>query len=167
MARQFTETKLVVASHNGGKVAEISALLQGKSLEITSAGALGLASPAETGVNFIENAEIKSRAAATSSGLVALSDDSGLCVHALGGEPGIHSARWAETGKRADFQMAMGLIEEKMIGQTDRGAHFVCAMSLGWPDGHCETFEETMTGKLVWPGRGELGFGYDPVFQPD
>jgi len=132
-----------------------------------SAGELGLEEPEETGVTFAANAELKARAAALGSGLPALSDDSGLAVHALGGAPGIQSARWAETAAGRDFRAAMERVEAALAGKADRTAHFVCALALAWPDGHVETFEGRVDGTLVWPPRGEKGFGYDPVFRPD
>jgi XTP/dITP diphosphohydrolase len=162
--RQFDGGRLIVASHNEGKVAEITALLAPLGLEVLSAGALGLDEPEETGTTFVENAELKARAAATAAGLPALADDSGLAVAALDGAPGIHSARWA--GPARDFAAAMRRVENGIAGRDDRGARFICALSLCWPDGHCETFEGLVAGALVWPPRGDRGFGYDPVFLP-
>ncbi|WP_417317268.1 RdgB/HAM1 family non-canonical purine NTP pyrophosphatase [Emcibacter sp.] len=177
MARKFREKKLVVASHNPGKVREISELLQPFGVEVYSAGELKLAEPEETGSTFLENAELKARAAAQEAGLVALADDSGLVVPALGGIPGIYSARYAEhpeTGER-DFSWGMEKLhkelEEKRIEK--RSAHFSCALSLAWPpdselpEGHVESFEGRVYGTLVWPVRGDRGFGYDPMFQAD
>lgn len=164
MARQFSEPKLVIASHNAGKVREIAELLAPYSVEVVSAGALGLAEPEETGSTFVENADLKAREAALASGLPALADDSGLAVSALDGAPGIYSARWA--GPSRDFGLAMEKVERELDGKSDRGAAFICALSLCWPDGHCETFEGRVDGTLVWPPRGERGFGYDPVFLP-
>ncbi len=164
-ARQFDGGRLVIASHNAGKVREIGELLAPQGVEVVSAGELGLDEPEETGTTFIANAVIKAEAAAKAAGLPALADDSGLAVHALGGEPGIHSARWA--GPERDFHLAMRKVEEALDGKADRSAHFACALALCWPDGHCETFEGTVQGTLVWPPRGERGFGYDPVFQPN
>lgn len=164
MARQFSEPKLVIASHNAGKVREIGDLLAPYSVEVVSAGALGLDEPEETGTTFPENADLKARAAALASGLPALADDSGLAVRALDGAPGIYSARWA--GPSKDFRAAMEKVERELQGESDRGAAFICALSLCWPDGHCETFEGRVDGTLVWPPRGERGFGYDPVFLP-
>ncbi len=165
MARIFTEKKLVLASHNPGKVAEIDELLAPLGIEVISAADLGLDEPVEDGPSFIANAEIKARAAAKASGLPALADDSGLSVNALGGDPGIYSARWA--GPDKDFALAMARVEEALASKDDRSAHFVCALSLCWPDGHTETFEAHFHGALVWPPRGENGFGYDPMFRPD
>lgn len=164
MSRKLASGKLVIASHNAGKVREIGELLAPFGVEVISAGALGLAEPEETGVTFIANAELKAHAAAKAAGLPALADDSGLVVDGLGGEPGIYSARWA--GPSKDFQAAMALVNDRLGGNPDRGARFVCALALAWPDGHCETFEGVVAGDLVWPVRGEAGFGYDPMFQP-
>ncbi len=165
MARGFSEKKLVIASHNPGKVREISGLLQGFGVDVVSAGDLGLPEPVEDGESFIANAEIKARAAATGSGLPALADDSGLCVHGLGGDPGIYSARWA--GPDKDFTLAMKTVNEKLGDQKDRTAHFIAALALAWPDGHLEVFEGRVDGTLVWPPSGHNGFGYDAMFRPD
>ena len=161
------ETRLVLASHNAGKLREIADLLRPFQIEVVNAGALGLAEPEETGATFVENAELKARAAATASGMVALSDDSGLCVAGLQGAPGIYSARWA--GPDKDFAVAMARVEKELEnnGATDRRAHFVCALSLCWPDGHCESFQGEVHGQLVFPPRGARGFGYDPIFLAD
>ena len=164
MARRIEGGRLVIASHNPGKVREIAELLEGFGVEVVSAGDLGLDEPEETGATFVANAELKARAAAEASGLPALADDSGLAVEALNGEPGIYSARWA--GPNKDFDLAMQLVEEK-LGDKDRRAKFVCALALAWPDGHVETVEGTVAGELVWPPRGERGFGYDPMFIAD
>ena len=161
MARHFHDDKIIVASHNPGKVREISDLLRPRGIEVLAAGELGLEEPEETGATFIENATLKAKASAEASGLPSLADDSGLVVPALGGAPGVHSARWA--GPERDFDLAMErLIKE--LGDRDRSAHFVCALVLAWPDGHLECFEGQVFGTLVWPGRGGYGFGYDPVF---
>jgi len=165
MPRHFAEPKLVIASHNPGKVREIAALLENFECEIISAGDLGLDEPIETGTTFAANAELKARAAAQSSGLAALADDSGLAVTALGGEPGILSARWA--GPDKDFTIAMQKVEDRLAEENDRSAHFVCALALCWPDGHMETFEGRVDGTLIWPPKGDKGFGYDPVFVAD
>lgn len=164
--RRLEPGRLVIASHNPGKVREIAALLEGHGLEVVSAAELDLPEPEETGTTFVMNAELKARAAADLSGLPALADDSGLCVDALGGDPGIFSARWA--GEAKDFAMAMRRIEDRLAATPDapRDAHFVCALALAWPDGHVEWFEGRVEGTLVWPPRGELGFGYDPMFLP-
>jgi len=162
--------KLVVASHNPGKVREIGDLIRPYGLEAVSAGELGLPEPEETEVTFTGNAELKARAAATRANLPALADDSGLEVHALGGAPGIYSARWAGASK--DFNVAMAKVMEELtardaLSNDQRKANFTCALSLAWPDGHCDTFEGKVFGHLVWPMRGEKGFGYDPIFVPD
>jgi XTP/dITP diphosphohydrolase len=162
--------RLVIATHNPGKLREMRELLLPFGIDTVSAGELGLAEPAENGTTFKENARLKARAAATASGLPAFADDSGLAVDALGGEPGIYSARWA--GPDKDFQAAMQAVEERL---RERGAHassrrkaqFVCALCLAWPDGHVEEFDAAVQGTLVWPPRGENGFGYDPMFLPD
>lgn len=165
--RKLAPGKLVIASHNEGKVREIRELLLPFGIEPVSAGSLGLPEPDETGATFIANAELKARAAADLSGLPVLADDSGLCVEALGGEPGIFSARWA--GATKDFGLAMQLVQDNLdrVGpDAGRDAHFVCALSLCWPDGHIESFEGRVDGTLVWPPRGDNGFGYDAMFQP-
>lgn len=162
MARHFDEQKLVIASHNPGKVREIADLLRPFGVEVVSAGDLDLPEPEETEDTFIGNALLKANAAAKASGLPALSDDSGLAVNALDGAPGIYSARWA--GPEKDFMVAMKLVEELMRGTEDRSAKFVCALALAWPDGHTEVFEGTVAGYITWPPAGEKGFGYDPIF---
>jgi XTP/dITP diphosphohydrolase len=163
--RQFTGGTLVIASHNPGKVREIGQLLEPYGAEVVSAGELKLPEPEETGASFVENARLKAHAAAAATGLPALADDSGLVVDALGGEPGIHSARWA--GAARDFGYAMKKVEKALAGKRDRTARFVCVLALAWPDGHMETFEGVVAGTLVWPPRGNRGFGYDPVFLPN
>lgn len=167
MPRRLTDKRLVVASHNQGKVREIADLIAPFAIEAVPASALALAEPEETEPTFIGNALIKAHAAASASGMAALSDDSGLCVDALDGEPGVLSARWA--GPRKDFRDAMQKVHERLrdCGARDRTAHFVCALAIAWPDGHAETFEGRVTGQLVWPPRGTLGFGYDPMFVPE
>ncbi|MFO1062096.1 MAG: RdgB/HAM1 family non-canonical purine NTP pyrophosphatase [Dongiaceae bacterium] len=170
MSRRFTGDKLVLATHNPGKLREIAELLQPFGVRVLSAAGLGLPAPDETGASFIANAEIKARAAADGAALPALADDSGMAVAALDGAPGIYSARWAADGK--DFGAAMERVERELQARgaaapERRGAQFVCALSLCWPDGHCESFEGTVAGTLVWPPRGGNGFGYDPMFQPD
>lgn len=167
MSRRFDGQRLVVASHNAGKVREINDLLHPFSIDAVSAGALGLPEPEETGTTFRANAELKALAAATASGIPALADDSGLAVDALGGDPGIYSARWAETPAGRDFAHAMQRVEDALKGQDNRRARFICALSLAWPDGHVETFEGKVEGSLVFPPRGSRGFGYDPIFIAD
>lgn len=164
MTRAFPGGKLVIASHNAGKVREIGELLDRFGTEVVSAGTLGLDEPEETGDSFVANAELKARAAARASNLPALADDSGLAVDVLGGAPGIFSARWA--GESKDFAYAMDKVHTAMGDETDRRARFVCALSLAWPDGHCESFEGVVEGEIVWPPRGGQGFGYDPFFLP-
>lgn len=166
MARKLDPGKLIIASHNAGKVREIDALLKPFGIEAVSAGALGLADPEETEITFAGNAAIKARAAAHDGQLPALSDDSGLCVEALGGAPGIYSARWA--GEPRDFSMAMEKVRKALIeADTENyAAHFVCSLCLAWPDGHEEIFEGAVHGALSFPPRGDLGFGYDPIFVP-
>ena len=167
MTRRLREKRLVVASHNAGKVREIAELIAPHGIDATSAAALGLAEPDETEATFTGNALIKAHAAAQAADLPALADDSGLCVEALGGEPGVLSARWA--GPTKDFRIAMQLVHERLktAAAKNPAAHFVCALALAWPDGHAEVFEGRIDGKLVWPPRGTLGFGYDPIFVPE
>ncbi len=164
MTRRFSEDCLIIASHNAGKVREIEVLLQPFGVTVRSAGELGLPEPEETGDTFTANAVLKAEAAAMTSKLPALSDDSGLAVDALDSAPGIYSARWGGTKK--DFDAAMRKVEGKLAPQDSRAAHFVCVLALAWPDGHIETFEGRVDGTLVWPPRGTLGFGYDPMFLP-
>jgi XTP/dITP diphosphohydrolase len=162
--------QLVIATHNPGKLREMHELLEPFGIKAISAGDRGLGEPEETGKSFRENARIKAEAAATAAQLPALSDDSGIVVDALGGAPGIHSARWA--GPNKDFDAAMREIDRllRSVGATtspDRAAHFVSALCVAWPDGHIEEFEGRVDGTIVWPPRGDKGFGYDPVFLPD
>jgi XTP/dITP diphosphohydrolase len=164
-SRKFAKGRLVIATHNPGKRREIADLLAPYDVEVVSAGDLGLAEPEETGTTFAANAELKARAAAEAANLPALADDSGLAVAALDGAPGIYSARWG--GEKKDFGAAMARVERELAGHRDRSASFVCALSLCWPDGHVETFEGAVHGALVWPPRGERGFGYDPMFVAD
>jgi XTP/dITP diphosphohydrolase len=163
--RKFAGGRLVLASHNPGKVREIAELLRPFGVAVRSAADLKLPEPEETGASFAANAALKALAAATGSRLPALADDSGLAVAALGGRPGIHSARWA--GPEKDFAAAMQRVEDELKGKKNRRARFVCALALAWPDGHVETFEGEVAGTLVWPPRGRKGFGYDPMFRPD
>jgi len=164
MARRLLHGPLIVASHNAGKVREIEALIAPLGLEVRGAASLGLAEPDETGEDFIANAELKARAAATVANLPALADDSGLEVTALSGAPGIFSARWA--GEERDFATAMQRVQDEMRASNnpEDSARFVCALALCWPDGHCETVEGYVSGRITWPPRGEKGFGYDPMF---
>jgi len=166
MTRRLTEPRLVVASHNEGKVREIKELLAPYRVDAVSAASLNLPEPEETEATFAGNAQLKALAAAQTSRLPALADDSGLCVGALGGAPGILSARWA--GATKDFSIAMAKVHDKLqaTGARDDGARFVSALAIAWPDGHYEVFEGEVAGRLVWPPRGSLGFGYDPIFVP-
>jgi XTP/dITP diphosphohydrolase len=157
--------KLVLASHNQGKLAELTELLCPYEIEIVSAGALGLPEPEETAPDFAGNARIKALAAATATGLPAISDDSGFCAAALGGAPGPLSARWS--GLEKDFARAMALVHERAGNSTDRRAWFIAALCLAWPDGHTQTFVGRVNGTMVWPPRGGNGFGYDPMFVPE
>jgi XTP/dITP diphosphohydrolase len=162
--------RVVIATHNAGKLVEIRELLAHYGVEAMSAGDLNLPEPEETGTTFAANARIKAQASALASGMPALADDSGLVVDALDGAPGIYSARWAGPGK--DFQLAMEKIEG-MLRERDaftpqqRSAHFISVLCVAWPDGHLEEFEGKVDGSLVWPPRGKAGFGYDPMFLPD
>lgn len=164
MVRRFSGNRLVIASHNQGKVREMAELLAPFRIEVVSAGALGLAEPEENGESFEENAALKAHAAAEASGIAALADDSGLVVPALSGKPGIHSARWA--GESRDFNAAMERVHRE-LGERDRNAQFVAVLALAWPDGHAELFRGEVEGSLLWPPRGERGFGYDPMFLPE
>ena len=166
MSYDLKNQKLIIASHNQGKVKEIGDLLAPFGLDVISAGALNLPEPEETGTSYIENAELKARAASQAANLPALADDSGLSVTALGGAPGIYSARWA--GEAKDFNHAMKRVADALLlsGSTDRSAEFVCALSLAWPDGHIVSFEGRVGGTIAWPARGDKGFGYDPIFVP-
>jgi XTP/dITP diphosphohydrolase len=167
--RKITD-RLVIATHNPGKLAEMRDLLAAYGITAVSAGELGLPEPDETGATFRANARIKAQAAAKASGMAAFADDSGLAVDALNGEPGIHSARWA--GPDKDFRAAMNEVQTRLMkvgakAPERRRAHFVSALCVAWPDGHVEEFEARVNGTLVWPPRGDRGFGYDPMFLPD
>jgi XTP/dITP diphosphohydrolase len=163
--RRFTGDRLVIATHNKGKLVEIEALMTPLGVAVVGAGALGLPEPEETEDSFEGNASLKALAAATASGLPALADDSGVVVPALDGAPGIYSARWA--GPTRDFGLAMRLVEERLADSADRRASFVAVLALAWPDGHAELFRGDLHGSLVFPPRGSKGFGYDPIFIPD
>ena len=165
--RKLAPGKLVIASHNPGKVREILEMLGPYGIEPVSAAELDLPEPEETGTTFLANAELKALQAADLTGLPALADDSGLCVDALNGEPGIFSARWAGEGK--DFKVAMQRVNDAIEAtgpDASRDAHFICVLALAWPDGHVEWFEGRVDGTLVWPPRGTGGFGYNPIFMP-
>ena len=167
--RKFDTDQLVIATHNRGKMEEIAALFADRDLKITSAADHGLAEPAETETTFVGNARIKAHAAARATGLPALADDSGLCVDALEGAPGVYTADWAETPDGRDFEMAMARVHDALLESGKAGpwtAHFACTLVLAWPDGHDEVFEGRINGRIVWPGRGDQGHGYDPIFVP-
>jgi XTP/dITP diphosphohydrolase len=170
VARRFVERRLVLASHNPGKLAELRELLEGQPVEVISSVALGLVEPVENGRSFAANARIKAHAAAAAAGLPALADDSGLTVAGLDGRPGVHSARWA--GPERDFERAMARVRDELAARfgsfatADRRAAFVAALCLAWPDGHEEVAQGRVAGELVDPPRGRGGFGYDPMFQP-
>lgn len=166
MARQLAPgSRLVLASHNPGKLREIAGLLAPHRVDVVSAGALGLPEPDETEPDFAGNARLKAVAAATASGLPSLADDSGFCVAALGGAPGVVSARWA--GPTKDFGAAMQRVHDELGIATDKRAWFISVLALAWPDGHVELFEGRIDGHVVWPPRGLHGFGYDPMFAPE
>jgi XTP/dITP diphosphohydrolase len=171
LARRFEGERLVLATHNPGKVRELDALLRPLGIEVIASASLGLPEPVEDGESFAANARIKAHAAAKASGLPALADDSGVVVQALDGRPGVHSARWAEPGK--DFSRAMARVRDELVRRygrfeaADRAAAFVAVLCLAWPDGHEELALGRVEGLLVDPPRGSGGFGYDPMFQPD
>lgn len=168
--RRFSGRQLLVATHNQGKIEEIAALLAGRNIDLVSAGQLGLSEPAETEETFTGNARIKAHFAAKATGLVALADDSGLCVEALDGAPGVYTADWAMTGNGRDFSVGMTRVCESLARMGDgasRKAWFMCTLVLAWPDGHDEVFEGRVDGTIVCPGRGDRGHGYDPIFLPD
>lgn len=168
--RKFSGDRLLVATHNKGKLAEISALLAPFGIAVTSAGEMGLDEPVETESTFVGNARIKAHYAAGATGLPSLSDDSGISIDALDGAPGVYTADWAETPNGRDFVMAMTNTWAKLEAINapyPRLAQFRCTLVLAWPDGHDEVFEGVMPGQVVWPMRGTEGHGYDPIFQPD
>lgn len=170
MSRRFDGARLVLATHNQGKLVEIAELLAPFGVDVVSAGDLGLPVPAETETSFVGNARIKAHTAARATGLPALADDSGITVDGLGGAPGVYTADWAETPAGRDFNMAMALTWQKLEdagAPYPRLAQFRCTLVLAWPDGHDEVFEGVMPGQVVWPMRGQQGHGYDPIFQPD
>jgi XTP/dITP diphosphohydrolase len=169
VTRRLEPGRLVVATHNEGKVNELKALLEPYGFDLVSAKDLDLPEPEETGTTFFFNAELKARSAADLSGLPAISDDSGICVEALGGEPGVFTADWAETGNGRDWMLAMSRVQERLeaLGpDASRSAYFACVLCVVWPDGHVEHYEGRADGTLVWPPRGDKGFGYDPMFVP-
>ena len=168
--RRFTGDRLLVASHNRGKLEEIAKLLEPFGIAVTSAAELGLAEPVETEGTFIGNARLKAHFAAKATGMPALADDSGIEIDALGGAPGVYTADWAETPKGRDFVMAMTKTWEMLeaaCASYPRTARFCCTLVLAWPDGHDEMFTGVMPGQIVWPMRGDQGHGYDPIFQPN
>lgn len=167
--RKFAGDRLLVATHNRGKLEEIAKLLESFGISVISAGDLGLPEPAETEDSFVGNARIKAHAAAQATGLPALSDDSGITIDALGGAPGVYTADWAETPGGRDFVMAMMKTWAKLqaiAAPEPRLAQFRCTLVLAWPDGHDEVFEGVMAGQIIWPMRGDQGHGYDPIFLP-
>jgi len=167
--RKFSGNRLLVATHNRGKLEEIAKLLEEFEISVVSSGDLGLPEPVETEDSFVGNARIKAHAAAQATGLPALSDDSGITIEALGGAPGVYTADWAETPTGRDFVMAMTKTWDKLeaaAAPEPRLAQFRCTLVLAWPDGHDEVFEGVMAGQIVWPMRGDQGHGYDPIFQP-
>ncbi|MFW2830112.1 RdgB/HAM1 family non-canonical purine NTP pyrophosphatase [Sphingomonas sp. ID0503] len=169
MTRRLGPSKLVIASHNKGKLKEIADLLRPFRIETVSAAEMDVPEPEETGVTFFDNAALKARFSADLTGLPALADDSGLCVDALGGDPGVYTANWAETPSGRDWNLAMQKVEDALQTKgpdAGRDAHFVCVLAVAWPDGHVESFEGRVDGTLTWPPRGTVGFGYDPVFVP-
>ena len=170
MTRKFEGDRLLVATHNQGKLDEITDLLKPFGVSVVGNAELGLPEPEETGTTFVENARIKAHAAAQATGLTALSDDSGIAIDALGGAPGVYTADWAETGNGRDFVKAMTRAHDELLASGAAQpwtARFCCTLVLAWPDGHDEVFPGVMEGQVVWPMRGDLGHGYDPVFQPD
>jgi XTP/dITP diphosphohydrolase len=170
VTRRFSDMRLLVASHNKGKLEEIARLLEPFGVQAISAADMGLPEPAETETSFVGNARIKAHAAARATGLPALSDDSGIEVAALGNAPGVYTADWAETPSGRDFVMAMTMTWEMLEAArapAPRLARFCCTLVLAWPDGHDEVFEGHVAGQVVWPMRGTQGYGYDPIFQPD
>jgi len=162
--RKLGPGKLVIATHNPGKLAEIADLTRGFGLDCVSAGSLGVSEPDETGTTFEANAALKARHACAATGLPSLADDSGLCVDALDGDPGVYTANRA--GPKRDWMRAMRMVEAALDGAPNRRAHFVSVLALAWPDGHVEIFRGEVAGDLVWPPRGSKGFGYDPMFVP-
>ena len=170
MTRRFTGNQLLIASHNKGKLEEMARLLERFGVQVVSAAEMGLPEPAETESTFVGNARIKAHAAAKATGLPALSDDSGIEVEALGNAPGVYTADWAETPLGRDFEMAMTKTWEMLeacAAPAPRRARFCCTLVLAWPDGPDDVFEGYNAGQIVWPMRGELGHGYDPIFKPD
>ena len=170
MTRRLTGDRLLVATHNSGKLEEIAALLEPYGIAVSGGAEMDLPEPAETGTRFVENARIKAHAAARATGLPALADDSGLEVMALDGAPGVYTADWAETPRGRDFAMAMTRVHDELQAKgapEPWAARFCCTLVLAWPDGHDEVFEGTIDGRITWPMRGDQGHGYDPIFTPE
>ena len=170
MTRRFQGDRLLVATHNKGKLEEIAALLEPFGVSVVGAAEMDLPEPVEDGTSFVENARIKAHAAARATGLPALSDDSGIEIDALGGAPGVYTADWAETETGRDFVMAMTRTHDKLVASGTPEpwtARFCCTLVLAWPDGHDEVFPGVMPGRVVWPMRGDQGHGYDPIFMPE
>ena len=168
--RSFSGSKLLVATHNQGKLEEIADMLDDYGIAVVGAAELDLPEPEETGTTFVENARIKAHAAAMATGLPALADDSGIEIDGLGGAPGVYTADWAETGNGRDFIHAMTRAHDELLAKSAPkpwSARFCCTFVLAWPDGHDEVFAGQMEGRIVWPMRGDQGHGYDPIFQPD
>lgn len=168
--RKFTGSELLVATHNKGKLEEIAALFSDRQVSVKGAADYGLPEPVETETTFVGNARIKAHAAAKATGLPALADDSGIMIDDLGGDPGVYTADWAETPNGRDFAMAMRKVYDRLV-ETGRPqpwrAQFICTFVLAWPDGHDEVFEGKVSGEIVWPGLGDNGHGYDPIFKPE
>ena len=167
--RRFSDPKLLVATHNSGKLEEIADLLGDFGISVCGANEMNLAEPEETGTTFVENARIKAHAATKATGLPALADDSGIEIDALDGAPGVHTADWAETPNGRDFILAMTRVHDELVSRgapQPWTARFCCTFVLAWPDGHDEVFEGRMEGQIVWPMRGQQGHGFDPIFQP-
>lgn len=168
--RKFDGDTLLVATHNKGKLEEIADLFKERGLKVVSNADFNLGEPDETETTFVGNARIKAHAAAKATGMIALADDSGLSVEGLDGAPGVYTADWTETANGRDFMQGMSRVHNELVAKGTEApwkAHFSCTLVLAWPDGHDEVFEGRIEGQIVWPPRGELGHGYDPIFQPD
>ena len=168
--RKFSGSKLLVATHNQGKLEEIADMLKDHGIAVVGAAELRLPEPEETGTTFVENARIKAHAAAIATELPALADDSGIEIDGLGGAPGVYTADWAETGNGRDFILAMTRAHDELLAEDAPKpwtSRFCCTFVLAWPDGHDEVFAGQMEGQIVWPMRGDQGHGYDPIFQPE
>ena len=165
MTHQILKKNLVIASHNQGKVSEINELFETYEINLIPVSNFKLKEPVENGISFRENALIKARAASKQTGYIAIGDDSGLCINALNGNPGIFSARWA--GPKKDFELAINRVKTALKGKTDNAAQFICGLALVWPDGHEDYFEGNVEGIIKFPPKGKNGFGYDPIFYPN